>query len=189
MNKSKLRAIFFYLFFLSSFFMSIISVDDPNFGDLNEQDCIEPEKESVKNVKKNNSKTSVEKSTESAVVAQRPIVEKLFVNGRINPIILVITDLKNNVSQLTIPCGQRRNIFHEEKQLKQVVCHEKYSSPLTLTTSHLNTYAAFVFNTDGKLERYHFINVKDKNRALDQARWNQDVQAFNKVDEQTIYLL
>ncbi len=116
-----------------------------------------------------------------------PFKTTLFVNGRVNNILLVITDEKNKQFQINIRAGSHYECGHKAQSLKKVVCHEISAPSTTLSQADLNTYAAFVFNTDQKLEKYHFISIKQKNVALKHARESKNETLFHEISDQPIY--
>jgi len=116
-----------------------------------------------------------------------PIETTLFVNGRVNNIMLIITDNKNQQYKITIKSGDQYECHHKSQQLKKVVCYEIQAANTTLTQNDLNSYAAFVFNADQKLEKYHFINIKHKDAALNKARDLKNETLFTEISEQTVY--
>ncbi len=132
--------------------------------------------------------TSSDKS-DKKTISVKSRERKVFVNGRVNPIMLVITKMNGKKEYLSILGGQRREYIHESKQLKQVVCNEIHTKPTTLPQAKLDTFAVFIFNTDNRLENYHFVNKKDKQIALDKVRNSRNSEKFNEVEEKTIYLL
>lgn len=115
-----------------------------------------------------------------------PIEESFFVNGRVNDILLIITDHKNNQFQRIIKSGDNYGCTHKPLELKKVVCYEKLAVNTTLSKTDLDTYAVFLFNTD-KVEKYHFINIRQKNEALNRARDLKNEALFNEISDQTIY--
>jgi len=116
-----------------------------------------------------------------------PIETTLLVNGRVNTIMLIITDNKNQQYQVYIRSGDQYECHHKPQQLKKITCYEILAANTTLTQNDLNTYAAFVFNADQKLEKYNFIAIKDKDMALNRARNLKNETLFTEISEQTVY--
>ena len=114
-----------------------------------------------------------------------PIKKTLFVNGRFNEIELIITNQNNKQHVKYITPG---NIYEYHDGAKKVVCCEKFTTNITLTPADLQTYTAFVFNAD-KLEKYHFINIRGKDRALQYVRDNdpKNETLLNELSSQSIY--
>jgi|GEM_PF-2052204 len=137
----------------------------------------------------NENEIASKKASDKKIIPEKYRERKIFVNGRVNPIMLVITKMNGKKEHLSILGGQRREYVHESKQLKQVVCNEIHAKPTTLPQSKLNTFAVFIFNTDNRLENYHFVNKKDKQIALNKVRNSRNSEKFNEVEEKTIYLL
>ena len=100
-----------------------------------------------------------------------PIKSTLFVNGRFNKIELIFTDHKNKQFSKHIQPGNDYEYHHEPLHIKKVVCREKLAANTTLSSTDLQTYAAFAFNVD-KVEKYHFINVRQQEAALKWVRNN-----------------
>jgi len=115
-----------------------------------------------------------------------PIYKTIFVNGRVNPVQLIITDSKNKDSYLSVGAGREHAFTHQSQQLKKVICSEKLAPKVTLSQTDLNTYAAFVFNI-ARLEKYHFISEQQKVAALKHARDTKNKSLFDEISEKTIY--
>ena len=115
-----------------------------------------------------------------------PLKKTLFVNARVNEIIIVITNHKNKQFQVSIKMGDHYTYHHNYPPLK-IVCHEKLTPKTSLTKADLETYAAFVFNDNQKTDKYHYISIHEKNKALKRARQSGDISLFNDVCEETIY--
>ena len=115
-----------------------------------------------------------------------PIYKTIFVNGRVNPIQLTVTDSKNNDSFISVKAGREHTLMHQPQQLKKAVCFEKLAPRVTLSQMDLLTYAAFVFNAV-RLEKYHFISIQQKETALKRARDTRNKPLFDEISEQTIY--
>jgi hypothetical protein len=116
-----------------------------------------------------------------------PFKTTLFVNGRVNSILLVITNDKNKQFKISIKAGTHYTCGHKPQTLKKVVCYEINAPNITLSQADLNAYAAFVFNTDQKTEKYNFISVQQKSLALKRARNNKNEALFHEIGEQSIY--
>lgn len=144
------------------------------------QDVVIQKSKDTKNIKP---KVETKKVTPKAV----PSKTTLFVNGRINSILLVITNDKNQQFKITIRGGSQYECHHAAQSLKKIVCYEMLTPNTTLSQSDLNTYLAFVFNTDQKLEKYHFINIKQKHAALKRANALKNETLFHEISEQNIY--
>jgi hypothetical protein len=115
-----------------------------------------------------------------------PIKTTLFVNGRVNNIILSIIDNKNISLQKNLKIGQEYRYHHHEQSIKKVICSERNSPNATINKNDLDTNSAFVFNVD-KIEKYNFINIHQKQMALKQARDSKNESLFETISEQTIY--
>ena len=138
------------------------------------------------NKAKLDAKAKVEAATK-AIIKQLPSKTTLFVNGRVNNILLVITDDKNKQFKIYVKAGTHYECGHKAQSLKKVVCYEIHTPNTTLSQADLNNYSAFVFNTDQKLEKHHFISIKQKNHALKHARETHNKTLFDEISEQTIY--
>lgn len=115
-----------------------------------------------------------------------PRYKTMFVNGRVNPIQLTITDSKNKDSYISIRAGREHTFTHHPQQLKKVICSEKLAPKVTLSQADLNTYAAFVFSI-ARLEKFHFISIQQKEKALKFARDTKNKALFDEISQQTIY--
>lgn len=115
-----------------------------------------------------------------------PIEKTLFVNGRVNDVLLVVTDHKNKQFQVPIKIGAQYGCIHKPLELKKVVCYEKLAVNTTLSKTDLDMYAVFVFNAE-KLEKFNFINIRQKEAALKLARSLKNETLFNEISEQTVY--
>lgn len=159
----------------------------------NEQtDSQEPEVTVQKIQSKSESKPKVVKEKKEnkdtkAVSKNVPFKTTLFVNGRVNDVLLIITDQKNKSHSISIKAGSQYSCGHPVQYLKKVVCYEISAPNTTLSQADLNTYAVFVFNTDQKLEKYHFINIQQKNASLKQAQESRNETLFLEVCEHNIY--
>jgi hypothetical protein len=116
-----------------------------------------------------------------------PFKTTLFVNGRVNNILLVITDDKNKQFKIHIKAGTHYSCGHKAQSLKKAVCYEINTTNTTLSQADLNAYSVFVFNTDQKLEKYNFISIKEKNIALKHARMTKNEKLFHEISDQPIY--
>jgi hypothetical protein len=131
---------------------------------------------------------SISASTETKI-SQRitPIETTIFVNGRVNPVWLTITDNKNKTFQININAGGKHTLNHKPQEIKKVVCSERFATNVTLSQTDLNNYAVFVFNVDQKTDKYNFINIEQKSAALKKARETGSESIFNEISELTIY--
>ena len=164
-------------------------------SDSKHQTNIDSQAESGENSKENGSDVIIQKSkdtkpkveTKKTTPKTVPSKTTLFVNGRVNSILLVITNDKNQQFKVTIKAGGQYECGHAAQSLKKIVCYEMLTPNTTLSQSDLNTYLAFVFNTDQKLEKYHFINIKQKHAALKRASALKNETLFHEISEQNIY--
>ncbi|MDP3788607.1 MAG: hypothetical protein Q8Q60_04830 [Candidatus Chromulinivorax sp.] len=127
------------------------------------------------------------KALEDKKAKLNPIKTTLFVNGRVNDIVLVITDDKNKQFKIQIKAGMHYSCGHKPQALKKVVCHEINTPSVTLSQSDLNGHSVFVFNTDQKLEKYNFITIQQKNLALKHARESKNETLFHEISDQPVY--
>lgn len=114
------------------------------------------------------------------------ITKTLFVNGRFNEIDVIVTDAKDKQFKFMIKSGQEKEMYHQPKGLKKVVCSEALAANTTLNQADLDTYSAFVFNSD-KVEKYHFINIAQQTAALNIARTMKKNDLFLEIGQQTLY--
>lgn len=142
-------------------------------------------------IKEEQTKTTIKKTDGAIQSTLNPIPLKttLFVNGRVNQILLVITDEKNKQSKITIKAGMHYSLSHKPQSIKKVVCYELQAPNTNLSQTDLNNYTVFVFNADQKLEKYHFISVLQKTHAIKRARKAKDEKLALEIEEQNIYRL
>lgn len=149
--------------------------------------------EAAKNIISKNlaSKVAAQVKTESKPASKFfPIIQTKFVNGRVNDVVLVLTLSNNTLRTKIIKMGHHYTYNHEKpNQIKKVVCHEIFAQPSNLSQSDLTSYAAFVFNTDQKLEKYNFITNQEKDLALKRARDSKNEPLLSEIREQTVYHL
>ena len=138
---------------------------------------------------KNNPKSDNKVKTDVVKAASKytPSKTTLFVNGRVNTIILVITNDKNQQFKIIVKAGMHYECTHKPQSLKKVVCYEIATPNTTLSQSDLKTYSAFVFNTDQKLEKYNFITIQHKHGALKRASETKNETLFNEISDQNVY--
>ena len=146
---------------------SIIKIDSPTSKSTTEQ-----------------KKADAKKNKDGNLLAKRAI----FMNSRVNDIILVIADHKNNSHTLPIKMGQRQEIQYYQTPTK-AICYEKLTPKTALTKSDFETYTAFVFNDQQKTDKYHFFNLYEKSKALDQARKAKNLERVREVSDQITFLI
>lgn len=175
-----------------SFQIILLNAESNEQADLQTTESQESESTAQKTKPKLESKSkSIKEKKETkeikAVSKNLPFKTTLFVNGRVNDILLVITDQKNKSHSISIKAGSHYSCGHPAQYLKKVMCYEISAPNTTLNQADLNTYSVFVFNTDQKLEKYHFINIQQKNNSLKQARESRNEALFLEVCEHNIY--
>ena len=131
--------------------------------------------------------------------------KKLFINGQDSPISIVVTDKNNKQHYYTIPAGRNKQVEHVPLHIKKIVCNGNYDyKDIPISGTALNTYSVFIFTIDNKLEQIHFIDIKQKERALNYAKnglreaqlsFERDKKLIDKltkkveeIQDQTIYL-
>lgn len=129
-------------------------------------------------------KDDTKKNKDGNLLAKRAI----FMNSRVNDIILVIADHKNNSHTLPIKMGQRQEIQYYNTPTK-AICYEKLTPKTALTKSDFETYTAFVFNDQQKTDKFHFFNLYEKSKALDQARKAKNLEKFQEISDQVTFLI
>jgi len=97
--------------------------------------------------------------------------QKLFINARDSTIILFVIDKNNKQYRYNIPMGGKQYIDHVPSHIKKVVCRDKQQEKdIIIPQAILNGYSVFIFNFDIKPEQFHFVDVKQKTYALQQAK-------------------
>ena len=166
---------------LAWYMIAINAADQEIIKESTTQTIISEKKESLKK----NTEQQKTKTTEK-YKQNMPLKAILFVNSRVNNIMLVLTTDKNK--QIAIPINMGGHyVYYSHLPLSKVVCHEKSTPKTTLTKKDLESYTTFVFNDDQKTDKYHHISIKHKNQALKHARQSKDITLFNDVCEETIY--
>jgi len=170
-------------------------VDSPIM--LNDLTIIKHDENFIKNrpaIKKTDAIKAQEKNSSSK---KKPITaadlihiqETVFVNSRVNNIVLKIIDKKNKEYLFSIHMGTEFTIHHEPESLKQAICLEP-GVPETITSqADLKTYSVFVYNTDQKTEKYNFITIQQKINFLQMVRKLKEDELFQEIDNLTIYKL
>ncbi len=145
---------------------------------------IEKKAEEVKPILK--PKPKVEKKINSNKI---PIATTIFVNGRVNPITLIIIDHKNKHFTINLAAGKHFNYQnkHLPDHLQKVTCSDIHSPTVTLSKADLDTYAVFLFNENQKTEKFHFINGHQEAIALKYARDTRNKALFDEISAQTVY--
>jgi len=119
------------------------------------------------------------------------IEKTLFDNCRNNPIELLIVDNKNNVHSKIIRIGDTYTFHHKHGSLKKVTIYEqRYDLNIeigAISQSDLKTYQAFIFNIDGKIEKFNFLDIHYKDKALKKAHDLGNTAAWSEISEQTVY--
>lgn len=121
-------------------------------------------------------------------IAQQPMHMKniILVNCRINDLCIEIVDSKNKKISLIVRAGRQLDYWYEYS-LQKLVCFDKTTSKITVTAADLKNYKVLVFNDDQKIDKYHFESLKEKSRALQQARNGNDKKLWQDISEQAVY--
>ncbi|MGZ6250531.1 MAG: hypothetical protein ACXWL2_00730 [Candidatus Chromulinivorax sp.] len=115
-----------------------------------------------------------------------PITKTIFFNFRCNEIKLIITTSSNKNIIVVIKPGMSYSFYHANEELKKVTYSEKNVGEGNLSKTDLDTYAVFGFNYD-KIEKYNFIDINQKNIALQKAHEMKNEALFYEIENQTIY--
>jgi len=131
-------------------------------------------------------KPKIEKKQKSNKI---PVETTIFVNGRVNPIKLIITNHKNQHFVINLGMGKHFTYHnrHLPDHLQKVICSEAHSADVTLSKADLETYAVFLFNETQKTEKFHFINSHHESMALKRARDHHNQTLFDEISQQTVY--
>ena len=110
-------------------------------------------------------------------------------NGRVNPITLLIIDHKNKHFTINLTAGKHFTYHnkHLPDHLQKVTCSDIHSPTVTLSKADLDTYAVFLFNEIQKTEKFHFINGHQEAIALKLARDSGNKTLFDEISVQTVY--
>ena len=146
--------------------------------------AVEKKAEEVKPTPK--PKPKVEKKIKSN---KFPVATTIFVNGRVNPITLLIIDHKNKHFTINLTAGKHFTYHnkHLPDHLQKVTCSDIHSPTVTLSKADLDTYAVFLFNEIQKTEKFHFINGHQEAIALKLARDSGNKTLFDEISVQTVY--
>ncbi len=115
-----------------------------------------------------------------------PITKTIFFNFRCNEITLIITTSLNKDIIARVKPGTSYSFYHPNEELKKVAYSEKNVGEGTIFKADLDTYAVFGFNYD-KIEKYNFIDINQKNMALQKAYQLKNEALCYEIENQTIY--
>lgn len=117
-----------------------------------------------------------------------PLKTKTFVNAKVNDILLVVIDMTNKIiTQQDIIMGTQFTLQHKPESLKRVICVEPFGQDfMSVNKNDLDAYKVFVFN-DNSLEKYHFKTIDEKTAALKKALKTENIDLYNKIQDQTLY--
>lgn len=167
--------------------------------DLQDQDNVEQV-----HVKKTVKQQDVVKKTSVPVLhcSQR----KLFINSLDSPVSLFLTDKNNKSFSYIIPAGATRHLDCILEHIKKITCSSRYQEKkIEVPLAKLKDNSVIFLSLDYKLDFFNFIDIRQKNRAINEAKIalrvaqlaiprNRDQieklsEKIYELQDQTIYML